>query len=324
MENFNNWEIDYEANYGGSDKKIGLKKNNERYMLKIADVIPDAKRNNLNSSYSNSPLSEYVSCKILKELGFPVQDVVYGEITTSSKKYGERIKPAVACKNFVPKDMAMVDFKFICGAITDNKPGKIPKISEIYEVFSENIYFKTSESAQRALDSYWDLFVIDALLANFDRHGNNFAYFISKDGRSIQSTPIYDCGSCLFPQITDEAIEKMKDYQYEIQQRVDKFPTAALKLENGNKANYKEYMLSLENEDLNKAIKRIVPKIHIEKIKEVVESIEELSEVRRKFIIDILVNRYEKILLPAYTKILETENTKNQIIGEEFDQEIDI
>ena len=49
MENFNNWEIDYEANYGGSDKKIGLKKNNDRYMLKIADAIPDAKRNNLKN-----------------------------------------------------------------------------------------------------------------------------------------------------------------------------------------------------------------------------------------------------------------------------------
>lgn len=325
MTNFDTWEMDYTANYGGSDKKIGLLYNGDRYMLKLADAIPEQNRNELNSSYTNSPLSEYVSCKILRALGFSVQEVVYGEKTTSSRKYGIRIRPAVACKNFVPSNATMVDFKFISGVVLDEKPEKIPKLAEIYEVFSPNLYFSTEQAAKKALEKYWDLFVIDAFLANFDRHGNNFAYFIypDKEGEErITSTPIYDCGSCLFPQITDEAIAKMEDYKKEIQMRVDIFPTAALQLENRKKINYKEYMLSLENEDLNRAIQRIVPKINMDIVRRELQNCPELSDIRRKFLTDILESRYEQILLASYNKLQKKEQEKQQEIEELIDENI--
>lgn len=42
--------------YGGSDKKFGIIYNNEHYMIKFSDEIPDFKRNSNNSSYSNNGL----------------------------------------------------------------------------------------------------------------------------------------------------------------------------------------------------------------------------------------------------------------------------
>lgn len=55
--------------YGGSDKKFGIIYNNEHYMIKFSDEIPDFKRNSNNSSYSNNVLSEYICCNIYKSIG---------------------------------------------------------------------------------------------------------------------------------------------------------------------------------------------------------------------------------------------------------------
>ncbi len=84
MIDFTDCEIDLTANYGGSDQKRGIIYRNERYMLKMADCISDNKRNDLNSSYSNSVYSENVCCDIINSLGFDVQKTLLGFITVKN------------------------------------------------------------------------------------------------------------------------------------------------------------------------------------------------------------------------------------------------
>ena len=187
MIDFTMCEIDLTANYGGSDQKRGIIYQNERYMLKMPDRIKDGKRNSLNSSYSNSIYSENICCEILKELGFDVQETLLGFVTD---KKGES-KPVVACKNFVPKGYSMVDFRAIEDAlIIDRKAGKIPGIDDIYEIMrGDNAYF-SKEMGKRALQKYWDTFILDAMLGNFDRHANNWAYFIKNDNTDLKFAQI--------------------------------------------------------------------------------------------------------------------------------------
>lgn len=127
MIDFTNCQIDKAANYGGSDQKRGIIYNGERYMLKMSDRLNSDRRNGLNSSYSNSALSEHLCCTIVKTFDFDVQDTIYGYITTER---GDK-KPVVACKNFVPNGYQLVDFKAIAGAVLDTKPSKIPHIEDI-------------------------------------------------------------------------------------------------------------------------------------------------------------------------------------------------
>lgn len=127
MIDFTNCQIDKAANYGGSDQKRGIIYNGERYMLKMSDRLNSDRRNGLNSSYSNSTLSEHLCCTIVKTFDFDVQDTIYGYITTER---GDK-KPVVACKNFVPNGYQLVDFKAIAGAVLDTKPSKIPHIEDI-------------------------------------------------------------------------------------------------------------------------------------------------------------------------------------------------
>lgn len=308
MIDFTSCKIDLTASYGGSDQKRGIIYNNERYMLKMPDRISDDKRNGLNSSYSNSVFSENVSCEILKNLGFRVQDTLLGYIVD---KNGEP-KPVVACKNFVPQGYSMVDFRTIEDAILiDRKAGKTPRINDIYEIMSGNNAFFTEEAGAIALARYWDTFILDAMLGNFDRHANNWAYFIRNDGTGMQIAPIYDCGSCLYPQLADTSIPSILSSEEEILMRIDKFPTAALELPDKTKANYKEYINSLENPDCTAALLRVFPQIDKQIINDTIYNNSAISDIRKEFYSIMLSKRIERILEPAYEKALSLSSGKS-------------
>ncbi len=51
------------------------------------------------------------------------------------------------------------------------------------------------------------MFVVDALIANFDRHGYNWGFTKGSSGHKL--APIYDNGSSLFPRLQEEDIERI-------------------------------------------------------------------------------------------------------------------
>lgn len=300
MIDFTACEIDLTANYGGSDQKRGIIYKNERYMLKMADRITDNNRNSLNSSYSNSVYSENICCEILKGLGFDVQETLLGFVTD---KNGDN-KPVVACRNFVPDGYSLVDFRAIEDALLiDRKAGKIPRITDIYEIMKEENAYFSKETGAIALQKYWDTFILDAMLGNFDRHANNWAYFIRNDGTELKFAPIYDCGSCLYPQMSDNAIPDVLASQKAIEMRIDKFPTAALELQDKTKVNYKDYINSLQNPDCTAALLRVYPKIDMNVIEKIINGNHVISNVRKNFYTVMIQNRIEIILKPAYEKV---------------------
>lgn len=72
---FNKYKKHSDKSYGGSCGKYSIYINDKRYMLKYPSK---AKEKRYKISYRNSSLSEYISCKIFKLLGFTTQDVVLG------------------------------------------------------------------------------------------------------------------------------------------------------------------------------------------------------------------------------------------------------
>lgn len=309
MIDFTNCQVDLSANYGGSDKKRGIIYNGKRYMLKLSDRISEEKRNGLNSSYSNSAFSEYISCHILESMGFDVQHTLLGNITLFSSKGYDRTYPVVACENFVPKGYSLVEFKFIeSSLLSSGKPPKTPRMEDIYEILThENAYF-SKEFGKIALDRYWDTFIADAFLGNFDRHANNWVYLVKNDTNEIELAPVYDCGSCLYPQISDEFSIEVLSSEEEIQKRIDKFPQAALTLADGTKANYKKYISSFENQDCTDALLRVFPKINMEKIHEIIDKTEGVSNERKEFYHIMLNERYNQIIKEPYLQYMKIKD----------------
>ena len=52
------------------------------------------------------------------------------------------------------------------------------------------------------------MFIVDALLGNFDRHNGNWGILVDEEKQTAEIAPVYDCGSCLYPQL---AAGEMKD-----------------------------------------------------------------------------------------------------------------
>ena len=50
------------------------------------------------------------------------------------------------------------------------------------------------------MQHFWNVFVVDALLGNFDRHNGNWGFLYDDSAKEASLAPIYDCGSCLLPQ----------------------------------------------------------------------------------------------------------------------------
>lgn len=77
MIDFTNREVNKYKYYGG---KICIIYNNEDYMLKFPSVNENV------DGYSNSCISEYVTCNIIKTLGLNVQDTILGVYDLNGNK----------------------------------------------------------------------------------------------------------------------------------------------------------------------------------------------------------------------------------------------
>ena len=152
MINFDNAELDITSMYGGSDQKRGIIYRGDRYMLKLSDRIEKRNRLNINSSYSNSAVSEYVSCHIIELIGLPVQDTEIGTLHRWSAYHNTVVEDlVVACKRFIDDQHILAEFKLLANTILSEKCGKLPKLSEIYQVLQSNAYC-TEYSARLALE----------------------------------------------------------------------------------------------------------------------------------------------------------------------------
>ena len=114
--------------------------------------------------------------------------------------------------------------------------------------------------------------------------------------------PIYDCGSCLFPQADEEIMQKTLDDPAERKSRIFERPLSGIKI-NGQKIQYFKFISSLENEDCNKALKRILPKIDMEKIYKIADETPFISDLQKEFYKTMLRERKERILDFSYQKL---------------------
>ncbi len=151
------------------------------------------------------------------------------------------------------------------------------------------------------IDCFWDMYIIDALLGNFDRHGSNWGFI--KKNNAYRIAPVFDNGSCLFPLLnTDEKIDLILSSQTEMDKRIFNFPTSQIKA-NGQKSSYFEVISSLSFTECNRALTRIVERFDMDQITKMIDRTHLISQRRQDFYTTMIRQRYEKILLSSYLKL---------------------
>lgn len=158
---------------------------------------------------------------------------------------------------------------------------------------------------------FWDMFIVDALIGNWDRHNGNWGFLYNIVTDEISLAPIYDCGSCLFPQADEEIMRRTLDDPAEREVRIFERPLSGIKI-NGQKIQYFKFISSLENKDCNAALKRIIPRIDMNKIYQIIEDTPFISNLQKDFYKTMLSERKERILDYSYQMLIKREHSPAQ------------
>ncbi len=272
-------------NYKGSEKKKTLIYNNKKYLVKFPDPI---REKNKNISYINNAFSEYIGSNVFKIVGFKTQNTVLGKY-----EYNGKEKIVCACEDFTDSENVLYEFENL--ALSVNPDKKIEtELNDIMEVIEESKMIDSKITRQK----FWDMFVIDSLIGNTDRHNGNWGFLLNKTTRKAEFSPIYDCGSCLNPMLEEQEIEGFNEV--ELKNLVVNCYSCIK--EDGKKINYMSFIKQKKNEECNNAIKRLFANINIDEIKKFINNIECMSDVRKEFYKDIIGQRYE-IIKRVYAEI---------------------
>lgn len=273
---------------GANGKKIAVEYEGERYMLKFP---PSGNKKPTELSYTNSSISEHIASSIFNMIGIKAQETLLGTFNVNGK-----VKIVCACKDFTDKNKILYDFCSIKNTVIDSEHnGTGTELSDVLETIEKQQFVNPKE----LLEHFWNVFVIDALLGNFDRHNGNWGFLFDEETQSSEIAPVFDCGSCLLPQADEKIMKAVLENEDELNARIFQFPTSAIKL-NDRKINYYDFISSLKNENCNDAILRILPKIDIELINSFIDNTPYISDVQKNFYKTYINARYEKILLPVY------------------------
>lgn len=279
---------------GANGSKISVLYNGEQYMLKFP-AIPSI---NKEMSYANGCISEYIGCHIFESVGIPVQKTLLGTYNKNGKQ-----KIVVACKDFAVNGLTLQDFASLKNTIIDSvHNGYGTELSDIIKTLEE----QTAIDPQTLSDWFWDMFIVDALIGNWDRHNGNWGFLYNSSTDEIFLAPVYDCGSCLFPQADEEIMQRTLNNPAEREMRIFERPLSGIKI-NGQKIQYFKFISSLENHDCSKALKRILPKIDMEKINMIIDEISFISDLQKDFYKTMLKERKERILDFSYQKLCKCE-----------------
>lgn len=299
MIDFTNLPVKNKTYTGANGSKICVVYEGEAYMLKFP--TPPSRNNKM--SYTNGCASEYIGCHIFESIGIPVQKTLLGTYTKNGKE-----KVVVACKDFTSTGIVLQDFASLKNTIIDSEHnGYGTELSDIMCTIEE----QTAANPYELKEWFWNIFIVDALIGNWDRHNGNWGFLYNTETDKMEIAPVYDCGSCLFPQADDIIMQDTLDSQEERNLRIYQIPLSGIKI-NGTKINYYDFIYSLENKDCNRALMRIHPKIDLAKINQIIDDTPYINALQKRFYKTMLKERKEKILDVSVEKLRKRERSKNQ------------
>ena len=205
----------------------------------------------------------------------------------------------VLMEDFVKENQLFIPFNEVGDSSLENDRETYQySYTDIMKMLKENIKLT---QISLTISQFWHMYVIDALLGNFDRHGANWGFI--KETNHYTLAPIFDNGSCLFPRIhSDETCLAIMENPDEIDKRIYSFPTSQIKLEN-KKSSYFDVISSLKYSECNEALQDITRKIELTQVDAFIDAIDEISEIQKRFYKTIIGERFKKILLISSKKL---------------------
>lgn len=276
--------------FGGSEKKRTLVYDGKVYMVKFPDPSRSTKRTEL--SYINNQFSEHVGCAVFRILGIPAQNTF---LATCIDPMSKKEKIVVACEIFGETGGArLIEFSKVLLNDTDSNQKRAVTIEAVMDVLDDERLISNRDSIKQY---FWNMFVVDALIGNSDRHFDNWG-LLESDAGEFSPAPVYDCGSSLSPLKSDAQKEGLLKNDSEFKQQ--EYNLNSVYRMNGKRILYHEIFRE-PPPHLRAAILRIVPRIQ-ERAAEIdafIDETEGLSDIAKEYMKKSIALRKEQILFPA-------------------------
>ena len=277
---------------GANGKKIAVEYKGQQFMLKFP---PSGQSKPTELSYTNSCFSEHIASSIFNMLGIPAQETMLGTFVING-----RIKVVCACRDFTVDGKQLFDFCSIKNTILDSDSnGSGTELADILETIEKQQFIEPGYLLER----FWEIFVVDALLGNFDRHNGNWGFLYNSVTKITDIAPVYDCGSCLLPQADESVMCSVLENEDALHQRVFQFPTSAIKLD-GRKINYYDFLVKAGDTECNKAVERIYGRLDVKKIHTFIDKTPYISNLQKEFYKKYIDARIKLLLSPAHDMIV--------------------
>ena len=199
-----------------------------------------------------------------------------------------KTKIVCACKDFTRPGVRLYDFCSIKNTVIDSETGGTgTELSDILDTIERQSFVDPVIVSER----FWQMFVVDALLGNFDRHNGNWGFLVEEDTQSSSLAPVFDNGSCLLPQADDSIMQRCLEDEDEMNARIYTFPTSMIK-QAGKKINYFDFLHALDMpQGLRMALDQLFPRIQALDFNALVEAAPYLTPLQRQFYIEYLTRR---------------------------------
>lgn len=300
MVDFNRY-VQNQRMYGGTaGRKIGIVYEGKNYILKFPGNLKEQQMKNIQLSYSNSPVCEYIGSQVYGLLGFPVHDTVLGF---------RNGKTVVACGDFLEDGDRLYEFDKI--KVTFDPPfldsngnetnGVGVDLYEILMTIKEHPLLKEVDGIK---EHFWNMFVVDALIGNTDRNNSNWGVIVRENGKK-EPAPVYDNGNCLNSKWDDKKMQMVLSDEKNMEAEAFSARRCVFELK-GRKLNPYHLIEGMEYGGCNKAVRDITPKVAatLPEIGRMISEIPVLTEIQKKFYLKVMEERYEKVLEPACRKIM--------------------
>ena len=197
--NFDNFKQNQRMYGGTAGRKMGITYNGKDYLVKFPGNLKEQKMKNINLSYSNSPVCEYIGSKIYEIVGLPVHNTILGIRNN---------KIVVACEDFLQDGDRLYEFEKIKVTFEphflDSNGNETNGVGvDLYEIMMTIQEHPFLQDVPGVKEHFWNMFIIDALIGNTDRNNSNWGIILRKDG-SKEIAPVYDNGNCLNSKWDDE------------------------------------------------------------------------------------------------------------------------
>jgi len=265
--------IQYEYE-GITCNKICILYKNKPYMVKISN-------NNMSKDVDNGiVIREYLGSHIYGSLGIEVHKTILGTIDNQI---------VVACKHIQHYDETFIPFSTLRKNYCE-KHG-LPHINKYERDLKDTLKIISSHpllvKAGDVLTHFWNMFVVDHLISNFDRNTSNWGILLGRD--HVRLAPIFDNSGCFWNRNKQEVNVKINSSAH-----INKFKY------DGKYVTAFELMHDKTISHLDISLQNIATKIDMNKIKSMIAEMYKhslISNETGKFFIDTInINRIEWLI----------------------------